>query len=82
MSSVDLGWKVSAGNLLPIMTDLQPAPQKFMEVVLCGASLPAILCAAPSAGVYVLILPITLILSLSRVPNLYWSACTVHCYNV
>ena len=36
MSSVDWGWKVSAGNLLPIMTDLQPAPQKFLEVVRCG----------------------------------------------
>ena len=36
MSSVDRGWKVSAGNLLPIMTDLQPAPQKFLKVVCCG----------------------------------------------
>jgi len=33
MSSVDWGWRVSAGNLLPIMTDLQPAPQKFLEIV-------------------------------------------------
>ena len=36
MSSVNRGWKVSAGNLLPIMTDLQPSPQKFLEVVRCG----------------------------------------------
>ena len=36
MSSVDWGWKVSAENLLSIMTDLQPAPQKFLEVVRCG----------------------------------------------
>ena len=36
MSSVDWGWKVRAGNLLSIMTNLQPAPQKFLEVVLCG----------------------------------------------
>ena len=36
MSSVDWGWKVSAGNLLPIMTDLQPAPQKFLEIVRCA----------------------------------------------
>ena len=36
MSSVDWGWKVSAGNLLPIMTDLQPAPQNLLEVVRCG----------------------------------------------
>ena len=36
MSSVDWDWKVSAGNLLPIMTDLQHAPQKFLEVVHCG----------------------------------------------
>ena len=36
MSSMDWGCKVSAGNLLPIMTDLQPAPQKFLEVVRCG----------------------------------------------
>ena len=35
MSYVDWGWKLSAGNLLPIMTDLQPAPQKFLEVVRC-----------------------------------------------
>ena len=27
MSSVDSGWQVSVGNLLLIMTDLQPAPQ-------------------------------------------------------
>ena len=33
MSSVDWDWKVSAGNLLPIMTDLQPAPQIFLDVV-------------------------------------------------
>ena len=37
---------------------------------------------APSAGVYVIILPMTFILSLTRIPNLYWSACTVNCYNV
>ena len=36
MSSVDWGWKIRAGNLLSIMTDLKPAPQKFLEVVLCG----------------------------------------------
>ena len=36
MCSVDWGWKVSAGKLLPIMTDLQPAPQKFLEVVRCA----------------------------------------------
>ena len=30
MSSVDWGWKLSAGNLLSIMTDLQPAPRKFL----------------------------------------------------
>ena len=36
MASVDWCWRVSAGNLLPIMTDLQPAPQKFLEVVHCG----------------------------------------------
>ena len=35
MSSVDWGWKVSARNLLPIMTDLQPAPKIFLEVVRC-----------------------------------------------
>ena len=34
MSSVYLGWKVRAGNLLSIMTDLQPVPHKFLEVVL------------------------------------------------
>ena len=33
MSSVDWDWRVSAGNLVPIMTDLQPAPQKFLEIV-------------------------------------------------
>ena len=32
----DWGWKFSEGKLLPIMTDLQPAPQKFLEVVRCG----------------------------------------------
>ena len=36
MPSVDWGWKVSAGKLMPIMTDLHPAPQKFLEVVRCG----------------------------------------------
>ena len=36
MSSVDWGWKVSAGNLLSIMTDLQPASQKFLEAIRCG----------------------------------------------
>ena len=36
MSFVNWGWKVSAGNLLLIMTDLQPAPQKLLEVVRCG----------------------------------------------
>ena len=36
MSSVDWCWRVSAGNLLQIMTDLQPAPHKFLEVVRCG----------------------------------------------
>ena len=36
MSSVNWGWKVRAGNLLPIMTDQQPAPHKFLEVVRCG----------------------------------------------
>ena len=36
MSSVVWGWKVSAGNLLSIITDLQLAPQKFLEVVRCG----------------------------------------------
>ena len=36
MSSVDWGWKVSEGNLLPIMTDQQPGPQKFLEVVRWG----------------------------------------------
>ena len=35
MSYVDWGCKVSAGNLLPIMTDLQPAAHKFLEVVRC-----------------------------------------------
>ena len=35
-SNVDWCWRVSTGNLLPIMTDLQPAPQKFPEVVRCG----------------------------------------------
>ena len=35
MSSMDWVWKVSAGNLLLIMTDLQRAPQKFLEVVRC-----------------------------------------------
>ena len=35
MSYVDWGWKLSAGNLLPIMTDLQPAPQKFLKIVRC-----------------------------------------------
>ena len=32
--------------------------------------------------VYVVILPMTLILSLTRIPHLYWSDSTVHCYNV
>ena len=36
MASVDWCWRVSTGYLLPIMTDLQPAPQKFLEVVRCG----------------------------------------------
>ena len=36
MSSVYWGLKVSARNLLSIMTDLQPAPQKFLETVRCG----------------------------------------------
>ena len=36
MSSVDWGWKVSVGNLLLIMTDLQHAPHKFLKVVRCG----------------------------------------------
>ena len=36
MSSVDWCWRVGAGSLLPIMTDLQPAPHKFMEVVRCA----------------------------------------------
>ena len=36
MASVDGCWRVSDGNLLPPMTDLQPAPQKFLEVVRCG----------------------------------------------
>ena len=36
MSSVDWGWKVRARNLLSIITDLQPAPQKLLEVVLWG----------------------------------------------
>ena len=36
MAYVDWCWRVSAGNLLPIMTDLLPAPHKFLEVVRCG----------------------------------------------
>ena len=36
MSSVDWGWKISGGTLLPIMTDLQPAPKKFLDVIRCG----------------------------------------------
>ena len=37
MPSVDWGWTVSARKLMPIMTDLQPASQKFLEVVCnCG----------------------------------------------
>ena len=36
ISPLAWGWKVSAGKLVPIMTDLQPAPQKFLEVVRCG----------------------------------------------
>jgi len=37
LSFVDWGWKISGtGKLLPIMTDLQPAPQKILEVVRCG----------------------------------------------
>jgi len=37
LSSLDWGWKISGtGKLLPIMTDLQPAPQKILEVVRCG----------------------------------------------
>ena len=36
ISSVDWFWKVRAENLLSIMTDLQPALQKFLEVVLCA----------------------------------------------
>ena len=36
MSSVDWYWRVSVWNLLSIMTDLQPAPQKFLKVVCCG----------------------------------------------
>jgi len=37
LSSLDWGWKISGtGKLLPIMTDLQPAPQKILEAVHCG----------------------------------------------
>ena len=32
----DWGWKFSAGKLLPIMTDLQPTPQKLLELVRCS----------------------------------------------
>jgi len=37
LSPVDWSWKISGtGKLLSIMTDLQPAPQKILEVVRCG----------------------------------------------
>ena len=44
MSYVDWGWKLSAGNLLPIMTDLQPSSKSFVVF----ASMPAIACADPA----------------------------------
>ena len=76
MSSVDWCWRVGAGNLLPIMTHLQPAPHCCACKYACSTML------STSAGVYVLIIPMTLILSLARIPNLYWSDSTVHCYNI
>ena len=30
------GWKTSEGKFIPIMTDLQPAPQKFLEIIRCN----------------------------------------------
>ena len=47
MSSVDWCWRVSAGNLLPIMTDLQPVPHKCLEVVRCAFKYA---CAAPAGS--------------------------------
>lgn len=38
MNPVNWGWKVSSGKLLPVMTDLHPAPQKFLEVIHCGCT--------------------------------------------
>ena len=43
MSSVDWGWKVSAGNLLPIML-----LRNFWKSFVVVASLPAIPCVAPA----------------------------------
>ena len=30
------GWKTSEGKFIPIMTDLQPAPQKLLEIIQCN----------------------------------------------
>ena len=33
---VDWGWKVCNGNLVPVMTDLPPAPQDMLNVIRCN----------------------------------------------
>ena len=35
MTAENWGWKVSDGKMLPILTDLPPAPQRILEVIHC-----------------------------------------------
>jgi hypothetical protein len=32
----DWGWKLKGGHLMPILTDLPPAPKELLEMIRCG----------------------------------------------
>ncbi len=36
LSSLDWGWKVREGVLVPIMTDIEPAPSNILKIIKCG----------------------------------------------
>lgn len=38
LQPVDWGWRMSDGNLVPVMTDLPPAPQDLLNVIQCNCS--------------------------------------------
>ena len=36
MNSIDWGWKVKDGHLLPILTDIPAAPRELLEIIQCS----------------------------------------------